>query len=210
MPRKPTNGLREGCVATRKGLAAALGVASATIYHWSGMPREADGSYNVEAVRQWRQERSVRPALKRKGLELPTAAEIDESLKALALAKDQVAALCESSFEVADIFRDNRLNVLTAQQAKTAALARTILETFDEETVKTLKPGDRIRLLYTLTWCFGVNFDKERLEKDQSTENVAVMVKEIQRLQRERWAEQAAERARIAAKLEARGMGDGG
>jgi hypothetical protein len=181
VPRK-TNKVREGCVKTRKELAAALGVASPTIYHWRDMPIEPDGFYDVEKIRLWWSERTIT----RKRPDLPSVGEIDATLKALAVAKAQVADLCKTSTEVADIFRSGRLNILSAQQAKMTALARTVLDTFDEKTVKDLKVQDRIRLLYTLTWCFGVTFDKERLEAGESTENVGVIVKYIKEIQEKR------------------------
>lgn len=42
-------------VGSRKELAGQLGVALRTVNRWEGLPRCADGSYDVEAVRAWRE-----------------------------------------------------------------------------------------------------------------------------------------------------------
>jgi hypothetical protein len=178
--------LREGCVRTKREVAAHFGLSSCQLYHWRGLPVEEDGTYDLEKIRLWRQERAVRPVLERKGRILPTAKEIDANLKALVDAKKQVAELNRNSSEVAEVFRGGRVDVLAAAQAKMAALSRTILDSFSEEEIKAMKPADRTRLLYVVNLTLAINYDKERLESDQSTENIAVVVDLIRKMKRER------------------------
>ncbi len=55
-------------------------------------------------------------------------------------------------------WRKNRADILAAKQ-------RMLLDAIDESTVKKMAPRDRI-------WCFAVLYDKERLERGQSTQNI--------------------------------------
>jgi hypothetical protein len=189
MPRKSlkkaSHELRPGCVRTKKAVAGALGIASQTIHHWVGLPVEDDGSYDIEKIREWRQGQRI----KQRGLQLPSGKEIDESLKALEKAKAGFEKLFSFSREMVGTFRGNRAEILAAAQAADLRLQDAIRETFTDDVVKTLSPGEKAKLFQVLGVDFGILYDKERLELGQSTENVSLLVKHIKEIQQRKWKE---------------------
>ena len=79
-------------------------------------------------------------------------------------------------------FQARRADVLMQVQAKSTAVQDLVLDRLradleDEDVVKALTPTAKIQYLNAATMTGGVAYDKERLERGQSTENVGVLVK---------------------------------
>jgi hypothetical protein len=79
-----------------------------------------------------------------------------------------------------DEFKIQRADLLANFQAKCLDLQTRILNSYDDDAILlTLKPSEKTGLLMALNASAGTSFDKERLERGKSTENVQVLNKLI-------------------------------
>lgn len=74
-------------------------------------------------------------------------------------------------------FKANRADVLARLQAKSLSAQERILDTLDDGVVAALTPSQKSGLLMSLNAQSGTVFDKERLERGQSTSNVSLVGK---------------------------------
>lgn len=74
-----------------------------------------------------------------------------------------------------EVFKQHRGDVLARIGAKSLDVQEKILNTLDDVTVTSLTPSQKSGLLHVLNAQSGTLFDKERLERGQSTENHSVM-----------------------------------
>lgn len=72
-------------------------------------------------------------------------------------------------------FKTGRADMLARLQAKSLDAQERILDTLDDGVVKALTPSQKTGLLMALNAQHGTLFDKERLERGQSTSNQSVM-----------------------------------
>jgi len=72
-------------------------------------------------------------------------------------------------------FRAGRADVLARLQAKSLDAQERILDTLDDGVIGALTPSQKTGLLMALNAQHGTSFDKERLERGQSTSNQSVM-----------------------------------
>ena len=76
-------------------------------------------------------------------------------------------------------FKKDRGDVFARLAAKSLDLQERILDTYDERLVAALKPHEKGSLLHALNIQAGTLYDKERLERGQSTSNLSVLAKLI-------------------------------
>lgn len=74
-------------------------------------------------------------------------------------------------------FKKTRPEVLARIQAKSLDAQERIIDTLDDGLVGALKPGQKTGLLIALNTINGTAFDKERLERGQSTANHSIVTK---------------------------------
>jgi DNA-binding MarR family transcriptional regulator len=80
-------------------------------------------------------------------------------------------------------YSENRLAVLQKGQLTAASIQQRILDSFALKLNK-MTNSEKISLYKVLTADFAVKFDKERLEKGESTENISKVVKLIRQIKR--------------------------
>ena len=81
-------------------------------------------------------------------------------------------------FRALEDFKANRADVFARLQAKAIDLQFKIVNELDG-ILPTLTPSQKAGLAHTLTVVSGTAFDKERLERGQSTQNTSIMMKMI-------------------------------
>ena len=72
-------------------------------------------------------------------------------------------------------FKAGRADVLARLQAKSLDAQERILDTLDDGVIGALTPSQKTGLLMALNAQHGTSFDKERLERGQSTSNHSIM-----------------------------------
>ena len=92
----------------------------------------------------------------------------------------------ESSQELIDWYQKNKLNVLMKAQLENLALQEAIRDSITEDQLKKWTPDQKARWYQVLGTDHGIKFDKERLERGQSTENVSVIIEAIKVLKKKR------------------------
>jgi len=145
-------------VKTLVGVAKAFGKRPRTVYEWKkhGMPIEADGTYDIEKIAKWKAGRGV-------GVSLDTVHD-----KALDYDKFR---------DVVDHYKINRADVFAAEQAQNISIQRKLRDAkLSDDDIEGLSVGESMNWFRALGVDFGIKYDKERLERGESTENVAVIV----------------------------------
>ena len=74
-----------------------------------------------------------------------------------------------------ELFKAHRADVLARLQAKSLDAQERILDTLDDGMIRELVPHQKTGLLMALNAQHGTLFDKERLERGQSTSNHSIM-----------------------------------
>jgi len=74
-----------------------------------------------------------------------------------------------------EVFKKKRGDVFARLAAKSLNVQEAIVDSLDESVVSALKPHEKGSLLHALNIQAGTLFDKERLERGQSTNNLAVL-----------------------------------
>lgn len=107
----------------------------------------------------------------------------EQGLKTIDIAKHQGVApstvfrflqQTEPTRQALDIFKKNRGDAFARLAAKSLDLQDRLVDTFDEPVVTALKTHEKCSLLHALNIQAGTLYDKERLERGQSTSNVAL------------------------------------
>ena len=78
-----------------------------------------------------------------------------------------------------DTFKANRADLLAGLQGDALALQKRILATFDDGVLGVMKPSEKTGLLMALNATHGTTFDKERLERGESTQNISTISRMI-------------------------------
>jgi transposase len=90
----------------------------------------------------------------------------------------------KSSQDLINWYQKNKLNVLMKAQFENLALQEAIRNSITEDDLKKWTPDQKARWYQVLGTDHGIKFDKERLERGQSTENVSVIIEAIMDLKR--------------------------
>jgi len=94
----------------------------------------------------------------------------------------------EANKELVAWFKQNKAEILLKAQHDNLNLQEVIRKTITEEEIKGWTPDQRQRWYSALGINFGIVFDKSRLENDESSSNLKILVAHIQAAQ-ERWFE---------------------
>ncbi|MCS6304901.1 MAG: helix-turn-helix domain-containing protein [Nitrospira sp.] len=78
-----------------------------------------------------------------------------------------------------EIFKQNRADVLARIQAKSLDAQERIIDTLDDGLLAALTPSQKSSMLIALNAQSGTAFDKERLERGQSTANISTISRMI-------------------------------
>ena len=89
----------------------------------------------------------------------------------------------EASKELVAWFKQNKGDILLKAQAENLALQDMIRKTVTKEEIETWTPDQRQRWYSALGINFGIVFDKSRLENDESSSNLKILVAHIQAAQ---------------------------
>jgi hypothetical protein len=76
-------------------------------------------------------------------------------------------------------FKMDRADLLAGLQADCLNVQSKVLNTIDDGVINTLKQGEKTGLLMALNATAGTSFDKERLERGQSTSNQSIISKMV-------------------------------
>ena len=74
-----------------------------------------------------------------------------------------------------ELFKAHRADVLARLQAKSLDAQERILDTLDDGMIGALAPSQKTGLLMALNAQHGTLFDKERLERGESTSNISIV-----------------------------------
>lgn len=85
----------------------------------------------------------------------------------------------EPERQAVETFKTHRGDVFARLGAKSLAVQEMIVDSLDEAVIRTLKPHEKSGLLHSLNIQAGTLFDKERLERGKTTENLGVIGKLI-------------------------------
>ena len=77
--------------------------------------------------------------------------------------------------EALEVFKKERGDVFARLAAKSLSVQERIVDTFDDALINALPVHQKGSLLHTLAVSAGILFDKERLERGQSSQNLAVL-----------------------------------
>jgi len=99
----------------------------------------------------------------------------------------------ESNRELIEFYRANRTDILLKAQLDSMALQEAIRNSITEEDIGKWTPDQKARWHQALTIDHGTKFDKERLERGESTENVSVIVQALHEIKERRRAKRELE-----------------
>ena len=145
-------------VKTMVGVAKVFGKRPRTISLWKtqGMPIEGDRTYDIEKIAKWAAGRKVGPSL---------ASVHDRELN------------YDNFRDVVDYYKVNRADIFAAEQANDISIQKKIKEKkLTDADIDGLTVHEALNWFRALGLDFGIKYDKERLERGESTENVAVLV----------------------------------
>jgi len=81
-----------------------------------------------------------------------------------------------------DWYHQNKVELLRKAQVENLAIQQAIRDTLTEEEIRKFTPDQKARWFGALGVDHGIKFDKERLQSDMSTDNIAIIVKHIKEL----------------------------
>jgi hypothetical protein len=135
----------------------------------AGMPIESNGSFNLRKITVWR---SLRVAQQVEGL-LP--ATIEGANGELTELKQELGRFRE----LVETYTGNRADIFAGAQAKLLSLAEQTAATITHKQLLGMNVKDKIKSLKDIVSCVTGLFTNERLERGESTENVAAIVRVI-------------------------------
>ncbi len=133
----------------------------------------------VKASRGQRSERKARKLDRQKVLDLQA-----KGLSTVEIAHHQGVApstvwrflqQTEPEGQALEQFKSNRADVLARLQAKSLDAQERILDTLKDDVVSELTPSQKSGMLFALNAQSGTVFDKERLERGESTSNISII-----------------------------------
>ena len=164
-----------------------------TVRSWvkKGMPREKDPSrgnrwfYDIKKIEEWR-------AVRLTGNQGSEAICIsDEELKV-------VKSKVEKFKGAIDFYKINRADIFAGKQLGYQKLADYVLSTMRREDIDDAKLTEKLAVLKVLDVGAAIYYDKERLERGESTQNVSVLIGAIKELKIKRERKSIPEAGRSA------------
>lgn len=138
-----------------------------------GMPVEEDGSYSLPRIAAWRALTVAREAEsldKVEGVEPEIIAEVKKELGRFR--------------RLAEVYKMERGEVFASSQAKMLSLGEQIMDSINEKDISKMHIRDKIKAVKDLTSSVSSLHTQERLENDESTSNVQIIVAQIKDLKR--------------------------
>ena len=169
-------------VDTLKDVSRLCKVHPATLRGWvkKGMPREKSTKprtqfeYDIKKIEEWR---AVRLSGNQGGTE-PVCLS-DKELEAV---KSNVAKFKSAI----DFYKINRADIFAGKQISYQKLADQVLATIQPEDIEAAKLTEKLAVLKVLDVGAAIYYDKERLERGESTQNVSVLIGAIKELKTKR------------------------
>jgi len=106
----------------------------------------------------------------------------------------KIAKDFEGDRELVEFYRNNKSDILLKAQMNNMALQQEIINSISAEDIKRMTSNEKARWYQVLGTDHGIKFDKERLERGESTENVSVIMEVAKQIRAERRAELEADR----------------
>ena len=181
-------------VRTLSDVAKICGAQQVTVRSWvkKGMPREKDPSrgnrwfYDIKKIEEWR---AVRLTGNQGGSEAICIS--DEELKV-------VKSKVEKFKGAIDFYKINRADIFAGKQLGYQKLADYVLSTMRREDIDDAKLTEKLAVLKVLDVGAAIYYDKERLERGESTQNVSVLIGAIKELKSKRERKSIPEAGRTA------------
>ncbi|MFC1515628.1 hypothetical protein ACFL7E_02590 [Thermodesulfobacteriota bacterium] len=85
----------------------------------------------------------------------------------------KIAKDFEADRELVEFYRNNKSDILLKAQMNNMALQQAIINSISDEDIKRMTANEKARWYQVLGTDHGIKFDKERLERGESTENIA-------------------------------------
>jgi hypothetical protein len=157
-------------VRTMTELAKVFNVSQPRISQWKkmGMPVESDGTYSIQKITNWR---LSRVSEKVQAL-VPATLEKDE-LQVV----DEIVSQLGRFRELVNDFKKDRGDILCGVEAKLLSVAEDLLSTISRNEILAISPRDRLRLVKDLVASLSSLYTSERVERGESTENIAIINK---------------------------------
>ena len=135
----------------------------------SGMPVREDRTYDLREITLWR---ATRAADKADNLLPATAEGLNGELT-------EIRGKLGRFRELAESYKMDRANVFAGAEAKLLSVAEQLLDGINPKQLAKMNVKDRIKAVKDIVSSVSGLFEKERLERGESTENVAVIVQAI-------------------------------
>ena len=172
--------MSDSIVHSLKDVAKLCNAHPSTVRGWvkKGMPRipregSAKYDYDILKIQEWRVVRLTG----NQGGEVVSMS--DEELELL-------KAKIEKFRGAIDYYKINRADIFANKQLNYQKKADFILSTITDEDIKDEKIGMKLAALKVLDTGAAIFYDKERLERGESTQNVGILVASIKELKRKR------------------------
>lgn len=170
-------------VKSMKDVAKLCNVKVETARSWvkKGMPRKQVSmagrgkfEYDVKKIQEWH---AIACTGNRHGQ--PSNAMSDKELETLKKSVEKFRGAI-------DFYKVNRADIFVSKQMSYQKLADYIISTMDKEQIDGAKLTEKLACLKVLDTGAAIFYDKERLERGESTQNVSVLVGAIKELKRKR------------------------
>jgi len=164
-------------VLSLSAVARYFGVSQPAVSKWklNGMPRESGGGYNLKKIGIWR---ALRIGKEADSLLPDKAGNLDAKL--IAEVKRELGRFQN----LAEIYKEKRGEVFAGVGAKILSTAEQILDGITSKQLRKMNIRDKLKGLKDLITSATSIYEKERLENDQSTENIQLIVAQIKDLKR--------------------------
>ncbi len=158
-------------IAPKEELSRNLGVSRQTVYRWidAGLPVEFGEENDIKKIKTW--------VTKHTGY---------SKVAALAPVAKKLQLELNAQRELLEFVKGNRADLLLMGQMAATDMQDMIRDTIAKEDIEKWTPDQKARWHQVLTIDFGTKFDKQRLEDDLSTENVAILYQRAQQLKRKK------------------------
>jgi hypothetical protein len=145
-----------------------------------GMPVESDGTYDVKKITAWR----LSKAGERVETLLPTVRNGGDS-KDLQIVNEIVSELGRYR-ELVEGFKKDRGDLFAGVEAKLVSVTEDILESITQNELLAIPLKDRLKFVKDFVSSISGLYEKERLERNLSTDNVSIIVAQIKDLKKRR------------------------
>jgi len=162
-------------ITTQKELANRLGISQPRVSQLirKGLPRNPDGTFSFSTVKLW----AVNRASEKVEELLPTIIKSGDP----SLVPEKIENLKRFG-KLKDEYKGDRANILAGIGGKMAAIVGFILNSVDPEKIKLMLPEKQLKAVKDLVSAMEDLNTQERLERGESTENVAIIIAEINRI----------------------------